>query len=484
MTEPFQSARANLAALRRREVSSRELLDAQLARVARLDPGLNAVVTLDAERARAAADAADRAASRGAWLGPLHGLPITVKDTFETAGLRTTCGVPELAQHVPKQDATAVARLRTAGAVIFGKTNTPTWAGDWQTTNPLFGTTNNPWDRARTPGGSSGGSAVSVAAGFSSLELGSDIGGSIRVPAHCCGVFGHKPSRGLVPMRGHIPGLPGTLGEFDLDTAGPLARTAEDLELGLDVLAGAAPELAHAVTLRVPPARARELRGFRAAAWFEEPACPVDDEMRGVLEGAADRLAAAGARIDRKARPAVDFREAVDAYVALLIPIMSLTMPDEVVARAALAGAQVPADVPGILPTAARAYALRHRDWLRTNELRSRIRARWYEFFRDVDVLLCPVMLTPAFVQDASEWSARRIRVNGVERSYMEQVEWPGLVTMAWLPSTVIPVGRTAGGLPVGVQIVGPYLEDRTPLAFAAAAERILGGFTTPPGLA
>ena len=479
----YRSAGDLLDALRRREVGSRELLEHQLARIERLDPGLNAVVTLDVERARAAADGADRALSRGEARGPLCGLPLTVKDTLETAGLRTTCGVPALSQHVPRHDAVAIARLRAAGAVIFGKTNTPTWAGDWQTTNPIFGTTHNPWDRTRTPGGSSGGSAVAVAAGFSPLELGSDIGGSIRVPSHCCGVFGHKPSRGLVPMRGHIPPAPGSLAEADLDTVGPLARTAADLELALDVVAGAPPELAHAVSLRLPPARAAALAGFRAAAWFDEPAATVDAEMRGLLERAVDMLASAGARIDRKARPAVDFREAVATYLELLMPIMSLTAPDDLARQLVAGGEQVPADAPGLLAASARAYAARHRDWLRTHERRERIRARWAEFFHDFDVLLCPVMLTPAFVQDASEFTSRRIRVNGEERAYLEHIQWPGLITMAWLPSTVIPVGRTAGGLPVGVQIVGPYLEDRTPLAFARAAERELGGFVPPPGL-
>jgi amidase len=480
----YRSAGELLGALRRRELGSRELLEHQLARIERLNPGLNAVVTLDLERARAAADRADRAFAKGESLGPLHGLPMTVKDTFETAGLRTTCGVPELSQHVPRTDAVAVARLRAAGAVVFGKTNTALWAGDWQTTNPIFGTTHNPWDRTRTPGGSSGGSAVALAAGFTPLELGGDIGGSIRVPAHCCGVFGHKSSHGLVPQRGYIPGPPGTLREEDLAVIGPLARSVDDLELALDVLAGPLPELAHAVTLRLPPARADGLAGFRAAAWFDESGCPLDAEMRGLLERAADTLTKAGARIDREARPAIDFREAVDTYVALLMPIMSLTLPDELARQLAAGGEQVPAEAPGLLAVSARAYAARHRDWLRTHERREGIRARWREFFRDFDVLLCPVMLTPAFPLDASEFSSRRIQVNGEDRSYLEHVQWPGLITLALLPATVIPVGRTAGGLPVGVQVVGPYLEDRTPLAFARAAERALGGFTPPPGLA
>jgi len=479
----FRSASELAAALRRRELGSRELLEHLLARIERFDGGLNAVVTLDVERARAAADAADRALAAGDAKGALFGLPMTVKDTFETAGLRTTCGVPALSQHVPAADAIAVARLRAAGAVIFGKTNTPTWAGDWQTTNPIFGTTNNPWDRTRTPGGSSGGSAAALAAGFTPLELGSDIGGSIRVPAHCCGVFGHKPSHGLVPQRGHIPGEPGTRSERDLNVIGPLARTVDDLELALDVVAGALPELAHALTLRLPPPRATKLADFRVAAWFDEPACAIDREMRGLLERAADTLTKAGARIDREARPAVDFREAVDLYVALLMPIMSLELPDAVAEQMAKAGEQVPDGASGLLSASVRANAARHRDWLRTHERRERIRARWADFFRDHDVLLCPVMLTPAFVQDPSEFSSRRILVNGEDRSYMENIEWPALVTMALLPSTVIPVGRTAGGLPVGVQVVGPLLEDRTTLAFARAAERELGGFAPPPDL-
>jgi amidase len=478
------SATEHVAALRRREIGSRELLEHFLHRIERWNDGVNAVVTLDVERARAAADAADRALASGAGEGALFGLPMTVKDSFETAGLRSTCGVPELAGHVPGTDAIAVARLRAAGAVIFGKTNTPTWAGDWQTTNPIFGTTNNPWDRGRTPGGSSGGSAAALAAGFTSLELGSDIGGSIRVPAHCCGVFGHKPSHGLVPQRGHLPGPPGTRSEYDLNVVGPLGRSVDDLELALDALAGPLPELAHAVALRLPSARATRLADFRVGAWLDEAACPIDGEMRQLLERAADALTKAGARIDREARPALDLREAVELYVTLLMPIMSLVFPEAVAEQLARGGEQVPAEAAGLVAASARAYAARHRDWLRTHEQRERIRARWAEWFRDFDVLLCPVMLTPAFAHDAREIPLRRLQVNGEERAYLENLSWPGLVTMALLPSTVIPVGRTRAGLPVGVQIVGPYLEDRTPLAFARAAERELGGFVPPPGLA
>jgi amidase len=480
----FQSASQLLRALRRRTTTSRDLLEQSLERVARLNPALNAVVTLDAERARAAADAADRAIAADSPLGPLHGLPITVKDSYETAGVRTTCGVPELSGHVPKLDAVSVARLRAAGAVIFGKTNTPTWAGDWQTTNPVFGTTHNPWDATRTPGGSSGGSAVAIAAGLSALELGSDIGGSIRVPAHCCGVFGHKPSHGLVPQRGHIPGPPGTLSEYDLNCIGPIARSAEDLALALGVLAGPLPENAHAVSLRLPRPRARRLEAFRVAAWLDDPAARIDTEMRDLLEAATATLERAGAKVDRHARPEVDFAEAIETYVTLLSPVMSLTFPEEVARQLARVGDQVPDDAPGLIPASARAYAVRHRDWLRAHERREAIRARWAAFFSDFDILLCPVMLTPAFPLDDSEFAGRTLQVNGEMRPYLDNIQWPGLITMALLPSTVIPVGRTRAGLPVGVQIVGPYLEDGTSLAFARAAERALGGFVPPEGLA
>jgi amidase len=250
------------------------------------------------------------------------------------------------------------------------------------------------------------------------------------------------------------------------------------------VVAGPLPELAHAVSVRLPPARGTKLSELRAAVWLDEPACPVDAEMRGLLERAADALERAGAKLDRKARPAVDFREAVDTYLTLLMPIMSLTFPEAVYEQLAAAGEARPAQPPGVTAASTRAMAARHRDWLRAHERRERMRARWAEFFRDFDVLLCPVMLTPAFPHDERELTRRTLLVNGEPRPYLENLYWPGLITMALLPSTVIPVGRTAGGLPVGVQIVGPYLEDRTPLAFARAAERELGGFVPPPGYA
>src|SRR5215510_11145187 len=256
--------------IRQREVSSREVLDHLLERVATLDKPINSVVTIDAARARAEADAADAALARGEVRGPLHGVPMTIKDSFQTAGMRTTSGAPELANFVPQEDAWPVAHLREAGAIIFGKTNLPIYAGDLQSYNEVFGTTNNPYDLTRTPGGSSGGSAAALACGFTPLELGSDIGGSIRLPSTMSGVYGHKPSYGIVPAHGQIPGPPGTLTQADIAVAGPMARTASDLAVALDLMSG--PDMWNhpAWRLELPPPRATELASLRVACWFED----------------------------------------------------------------------------------------------------------------------------------------------------------------------------------------------------------------------
>src|SRR5918997_5517534 len=322
-----------VAGIRAKEVSSRELLATFLDRVEHRSD-INAVVTLDVERATAAASAADEAVARGEPLGPLHGLPMTVKDAFETEGLRTTSGAPELAGHVPERDADAVARLRAAGAVIFGKTNLPVYAADIQTFNDVFGVTNNPWDLSRCAGGSSGGAASALAARLTPLELGSDIGGSIRNPAHYCGVTGLKPTFGIVPIRGHIPGPPGSLGEGDIGVAGPMARTVEDLELALGVLAG--PDAARGVAwrLELPPPRAGDLEGYRVATWLDDPAAPVDRSVLQLLEGAVGTLADAGARVDHEASLGVDLQEIAEVYLQLLVGVLANGYPPAVLAAA------------------------------------------------------------------------------------------------------------------------------------------------------
>src|SRR5262245_32204180 len=307
-------------ALRRREVSSRELLDCYLERVERLNPLLNAVVTLDTDGAHRAADTTDVALARGDAVGPLHGVPMTVKDCYDTAGMRTTCGL-EAWDHVPERDAEAVRRLRAAGAVIFGKTNTPTLTGDWQTFNPIFGTTNNPWDTTRSAGGSSGGPAAALAAGLTALELGSDIAGSIRVPSNWCGTCGHKPSWGVVPQRGHLPPPPGALADRDLNVVGPMARDVDDLELALDILAGADGHQATGWRLELPAARAKALSELRLAVWLDDPAYPVEDDVRGVLESAVTAVRQGGARIV-DVRPPVALPDVVGLHMTLVYPLM------------------------------------------------------------------------------------------------------------------------------------------------------------------
>jgi len=479
----FSSASDLAAAIRAREIGSRELLDHYLTRVERFNPRINAVVTLDVDRARQRADAADTALRRGTVLGPLHGLPMTVKDCLETAGLRTTAGAEEHADHIPTHDALAVHRLLAAGAIIFGKTNTPTLAMDAQTYNPLFGTTNNPWDTARSPGGSSGGAAAAVAAGLTALEVGSDIGGSIRSPAHCCGVYGLKPSFGLIPTLGHIPPSPGAATEVDINVLGPLARSAADLELALDVLAGPDAPRAVAWHLQLPPPRRRTLREYRVAAWLSDPAYPVDNAVGERLEGAVAALRAAGVTVDDRARPAFNLADAFRHYMRLLLSAMAWRFaPDAFEAMAAFARQ------PGLseddpMRMIAADSTQRHREWLEAHERREDYRREWATLFNDYDVLLCPINPVAAIPHDQSfNHLARTIDINGAKYPYNDQMVWAGLVGMAYLPAVVAPVGRTRANLPVGMQIVGPYLEDRTPIDFARRLAEITGGFEAPPG--
>ena len=476
----LQPAHALAEAIRRREVSSRELLEHYLARVERLNPPLNAVVTVDADGARLAADAADASLARGEPAGRLHGVPMTIKDTYQTAGVRTTCGLAAW-DHVPEHDAEAVRRLRGAGAVIFGKTNTPTLAGDWQTYNPIFGTTNNPWDTARTTGGSSGGAAAAVATGMTALELGSDIGGSIRFPSSWCGVLGHKTTWGIVSQAGHLPPAPGTLASTDLSVVGPIARDVDDLELALGVIAGAAGPAAAGWRLELPAPRGTTLRDLRLALWLDDPAYPLDPEVGTVLESAANALRADGAQLI-DARPAVVLPDVVRLYQQFLYPILLSTTGRRSFDKMVALADSLPDDERPLARTA-RFATQRQRDWVFANEKRERLRALMAEFFTDVDALLMPVAMVAAIPHDHSEpFPNRVIRADGTDRPYTDLMAWIALATLTHLPATVVPVGHTASGLPVGIQIVGPYLEDLTTLAVARLIERLLGGFVPPPG--
>lgn len=477
----FASATRLVAALARKELSSSELLDYYLERVARLNHTINAVVVLDEERAREAARAADDAIAASRSLGPLHGLPMTVKECFEAVGMRTTCGAPALADNVSSHDAAAVARLRAAGAVVFGKTNLPIWCREGQAFNEVYGTTSNPWDLSRGPGGSSGGSAASVAAGLTGLELGSDIAGSIRNPAHACGVYGLKPSRGIVSQRGHSS-HPGVFAPRDLVAAGPLARSADDLELALDVLAGPIEEDRPAWRLELPPPRRRELAGFRVAAWLDDPWAPVDATVLEPLQDAVGALERAGARVERRPGPVA--LEASDRlYRQLLMGALSPGLADEEVAGIDAGLAQFPPTADDLSARHLRGFVQRHRDWLRADEERWQMRRRWASFFRDYDVLVCPVLSLPAIPHDQSpDMDARVIEVNGLTRPYWDLVSWVGIANLLGLPAASVPIGRTRGdGLPVGLQIIGPYLEDRTVIELAGHLAEHVPGFEPPP---
>ena len=471
-----------LAGLASRHFSSVELVEAAITRIEAFDPPLNAVVVRDFERARAVAAAADAALARGERR-PLLGLPMTVKESFNVAGLPTTWGDPSFKGWQPQADSLAVTRLKAAGAVILGKTNVALRLVDWQSYNEIYGTTNNPWDRTRTPGGSSGGSAAALAAGFVPLELGTDIGGSLRAPAHYCGVFAHKPSLDLVPMRGAgPPQSPASPARLDLPVIGPMARSATDLMLALDILAGPdewSDGMGYTLTLPVP--RHDDLSRYRVLVIDDHPLFPTASAVRTAIEALVERLAKAGATILRAGPNLPDLAETARIYVELLMAFHAADLSEAESQKAEAARAVPPGDR-SLRAFRLRGRALSHRDWLRANRLRGRLRDRWRTLFRDVDVVLCPAMPTPAFPHDhTAEQGRRRIEVDGRQLPYPDQIVWASIATLFGLPATVAPIGRSETGLPIGVQVIGPFLEDRTTLAFAALIEREFGGFVPPP---
>lgn len=446
-------------AIRDRRISSRELLELYLDRIDRLDPAINAVVTRSVERARAEADAADTRTTGGGPLPPLHGLPITVKDAIETAGIRSTGGAIELRDHVPAVDAPAVARLRAAGAVVFAKTNLPRWSGDVQSFNELFGTTNNPWDITRIPGGSSGGPAAAVAAGFTSFELGTDIGGSVRIPSHCCGTFGLKPSYGVVPQRGYLDSVGGGTTDADINVFGPMARSGADLDLLLTVLAGPEPARQGAWSLELPSADFTTLAGRRIGVWLDDPAMPGDPAMLTVLRRAVDRIADAGGRVE-EVRPPVDPQRQIEVFMHLIGAAVSVSNAES---GETMAGS--------------------HHAWLHADRERAALQAAWAAWFEGYDALLAPVMFTTAFahLQDGN-FATRELVVAGERRPYSSVIWWTGMFGVLGVPAAVSPVGRTVDGLPVGIQVVTPFLRDRDAVRTAGLVAEAAGGYEVPPG--
>ncbi|MFG2228149.1 amidase [Streptomyces sp. NPDC048644] len=450
-----------LRAMERGEISSRELTAAHLERIAR-HPEQHAVVTVDHDGAMAAAAEADERRAAGRAGGALLGLPVTVKDSLETAGLRTTCGSQDLAAHLPERDADAVARLRTAGAVVIGKTNTPPMCQDLQTSNPLFGTTPHPVDPRRTAGGSSGGEAVAVATHLSPLGIGSDLAGSLRLPGHYCGVHSLRPSHGIVPTRGHIPRPPGWLTPTDMLTVGPLARTAADLDLALDALAGPSPDDDVAWRLELPAPRHERLHEYRIGIWADDPYCRVDAETRALLDDVAKALHGAGARVDATARP-VGMADSDRLFQRLMFAASAASAAPEAFASEVTAAGNLPPGKTSAGAAFLRARTMRHRDWLLADEERALLRKRWAAYFDGIDILITPAAPTAA-LPDLSGVPVpeRYLTVDGERRGYWEQTAWLNLAGPVRLPAATVPVGSTADGLPLGVQLIGPYLADRT----------------------
>lgn len=471
-----QPAHRLLALLTTRDISAAELLEATLTRIEAINPALNALVTLDAEAAREAARLSDARRAAGE-AGPLEGLPISIKDCFEVAGLRSTCGAQPFANHIPAQDAGAVARLRAAGAIILAKSNVPPFCGDFQTANPIFGRTNNPWNLERSPGGSSGGAAAAIATGMSALELGTDLGSSIRWPAHATGIFGLKTSFGVVPLAGNIPPAPRPPGDADLSVAGPMARSATDLTLAFDILTGNSRRGIWKPLLSSQPEDARKLR---IGILSDDPFSPVAASVKATVEGAAQVLSLAGATVET-ARLPVSFAEIYEIYAVLMHALALADLPAKVRAKVAARGDALPADDTSHIALQARGAGLSYADWLALTSRRTAIKAAFAEFFSKYDALLMPPAPVAAILHDDTpDPHGKAIDVDGTARPYFDLTHWAAPATVAHLPAVVAPITRL-DGLPHGVQIVCAEGADRTAIAIAGLLEQLGCAFVAPP---
>jgi amidase len=474
-----RDATDQLAALAQRKVSAVELLKAALARHEQTHRTLNAVVAADLEGALARAAAIDEQRAKGEHPGPLAGLPMTVKDAFDVSGMAASSGLKRLRARMVG-DASSVRRAREAGAVVWGKTNTPVMTADWQTYNALYGTTNNPWDPDRTPGGSSGGSAAALAAGVTALELGSDIGGSLRVPASFCGVFSHKPTWGLISQHGHVPPSPGSWSERDLNVVGPLARSARDLRLLLSVVENGS------LALRAPPA---DLAGLRIGLWLDEPSFPLDPQVRSVLETFAGELAAAGAEVVAIGSP-VHMPQLMEAYQTLLGGVLGEDLPEGRIRWLTLlrgwarwrvsagAGSQSAAAL-------ALAFTATHREWMAADAVRNRMRRDANRVFATFDAILAPAAPVAAFPHNQRGFAGRRLTASdGGTMPYGAMLNWISLASALHYPAVTVPAGAVPSGLPVGAQLIGPIGADSRLLAIAQAIDENIRGFAAPPAQA
>jgi amidase len=454
----FQSVSDTAQAIRRKEVSSRELTELLLARIDDANSAVNAVVELRPDVALREAGATDEATARGDATGPLHGVPMTIKDSFNVAGLHTTWGNPAFREFVADSDATVVQRLRQAGAIIVGKTNVAFMLGDFgQTANDLYGVTNNPWDTMRTPGGSSGGAAAALSAGMTFLEYASDLVGSVRIPAGFCGVYGLKPSVGIVPLTGfQPPGPPPPPSDMTyMSAVGPLARSPRDLRTALSVTAGPEYQAAKAYSWALAPLRHSRLEDFRVGVVLDHKRAPVSGEVAGPLSNAVDALARAGAQVVEGWPDSVDPAHTYESFGFHVRAFFAFQEPGEDFAELSA--------------------------FIDHDNRRMAARAAWNRYFRDIDVFLCPVNFVPAFPHDARPFEQRTIATPEGERSYNDQAFWVSHASLPGLPAVAAPVGRTPGGLPVGAQVVGPLYEDDTAIAFAGLLADVIGGYEPPP---
>jgi amidase len=450
----LQSATDAARMLRRKEISSRELTEMLLARIDSVNPALNAVVALRPEAALQEAAAADEANARSDAAGPLHGVPMTIKDSFNVAGLHTTWGNPAFKDFVADWDATVVQRLRRAGAIIIGKTNVAFMLGDFgQTANELYGVTNNPWDTTRTPGGSSGGTAAALAAGMTFLEYGSDLVGSIRIPASFCGIYGLKPSVGIVPLTGFQPPGPpaGPSDMMYMSAVGPLGRSAHDLRAALSVTGGPEDQAAKAYTWTLSPSRHTRLEDFRVGVVLDHEQSPVSNEVAGSLSNAVDTLAQAGATVVEGWPDGVDPVQDYESFGFHVRLFFAFQQPDE--------------------DFATLSEVVDHEN------RRMAARTAWSRYFNEIDVFLCPVNFTPAFPHDARPFEQRTITTPDGERPYNDQAFWVSHASLPGLPAVAAPIGLTPGGLPVGAQILGPLYEDDTAITFAELSGDVIGGY-------
>ena len=474
---PFRSAVELVADIKAGRISARALLEQYLARVDQYNPAVNAIIVQDREVARTRADAADAALARGEDWGLLHGLPMTVKESYNITGLPTTWGIPAMRDNIASDNALCIQRLMAAGANVLGQTNVPIDLGDFQSYNEIYGTTNNPWDHARTPGGSSGGSAAALAAGLTGLEMGSDIGGSIRNPAHFCGVFGHKPSWNLIPMRGHS--LRDSRTSVDIAVVGPLARSAKDLELVLR-LTTEPDELDQAGVSYGLSGLGKPVSALKVAVWHSDPICPSSTEVAARVERVAQSLASQGAQVLASARPAFTAGHSHAVFTSLLYAAMSSRAPASAFDKLLASVNELQVDDQSERARVLRAQTLRVNHWAAMNEARARLRWAWHDFFKDFDFVITPIMPTSAFLHDHGNFGGRTVPIDGKDHPYFSQMFWAGLAGIAMLPATIIPTGPDANGLPIGVQIIGPMFGDLKTIQLAQHLEQQGFAFQAP----